>query len=103
MYVNPDSSGLAYKLPNTIISTNEDNFKSCINLEEVIVEEGFSASLNISYSDNLTKANLENLISNLADLSTTATSRQLVLGSVNISKIDQQYLDLATTKNWILS
>ena len=90
-------------LPNTIMSTNEGNFKSCINLEEVIIEEGFSASLNISYSDNLTKASLENLISNLANLATTDTSKQLILGSANISKIDQQYLDLATTKNWILS
>ena len=71
------------------------------NLKELIIDEGFKNSINCSKCNGLTKESLLGLLNNCADLASEGLSPQtLNLGQVNVDKLTDEEIEIATDKGW---
>ena len=75
-------------------------FVSCTKLETVLFEGVIKVPL-VFESRNLTIESLQNIIDHLQDR-TGLASLTIVIGTVNINKLSDEYLAIAANKNWIL-
>lgn len=75
---------------------------SPINLKNLGGFVNLQAGIDLSYSINLTKESLMNVINKMADL-TGQSSQTLILGADNLAKLNDDEKAIATNKNWILA
>lgn len=74
-------------------------FQGCKGIQEVIVPEGWAASLYFPDA-SLTQEVLHAMIEKFADM-TGQTSPTLQVGNANIAKIDEEHINMLVAKNWI--
>lgn len=98
-------------LPGTIITqynssltnTGSNNiFYQCTNLKEIILGKGWSMSIYMSQSSNLTRESLIQTFENLKDFS-GEQQRTITIGNTNKNKLTKEDLAIATNKNWIIN
>lgn len=98
-------------LPATIVSCTSNSLTStsasyyflngCTALENVVLGLGWSISVRLDVSDNLTHDSLVETINNLADLNALGKSSQtLTIGSTNKNKLSADEITIATSKGW---
>lgn len=98
-------------LPSTIVSCTSNSLTStsssyyflygCTNLENVILGVGWSVSVRLDASSNLTHDSMLETINNLANLNELGKSSQtLTIGSVNKTKLSADEIAIATSKGW---
>lgn len=79
------------------------HFKSCTNLEDVTLGNGFnSVGLDLSASEKYTKETILQWLNALYDR-TGLESYNLIIGQANINKLLDDDIAIATNKNWTLS
>lgn len=78
-----------------------DAFYNCKQLTAIHMT-GMKASFDISYSTNLTREALLEIINNCQDL-TGKTSKRITMGSTNLAKLTDEDKLIATNKNWTLA
>lgn len=89
-------------LPNTIDGVHGGVFLGCTALEFVTLEQGFAASLNISYSSLYSVETLVAMFEAYADLTGQAT-QTLTIGVENIAKLTEEQIAILTEKNVTLA
>lgn len=83
------------------ISTVNNMFRSCENLEKVGFEGVFSKSgLTLQWSDKLTKESILSLFNILADVSGSGGDYVLTIGTTNLAKLTTAEKQIATQKGW---
>lgn len=89
-------------IPATCTNLSATAFTACYGLENLTFPPNFDIELNFSTTRNLSRVSLENMIANLSNRADT-TPKTMVLGLFNLPKVSQDYHNLATQKNWILT
>ena len=89
-------------LANSIVSIDNTAFYNCGRIEFVTLEQGFAASLNISYSLLYSVETLVAMFEAYADLTGQATAT-LTIGPVNIAKLTEEQIAILTEKNVTLA
>lgn len=86
-----------------LTTTNEDAycFSGCTALENIVLGTGWSASVRFDVSENLTAECMVNMFESLANL-TDSDAQTLTLGAVNLAKLTEEQIAVATNKNWII-
>lgn len=99
-------------LPSTIVSCTSNSLTSssyyflhgCTNLENVILGVGWSVSVRLDVSSNLTHDSMLETINNLADLNALGIGSQtLTIGSTNKAKLSGEEIAIATSKGWLIT
>lgn len=87
---------------NSLTATNSNYFLyNCTALENVVLGSGWTLSVRLNISNNLTHDSLLETINNLADLNALGKSSQtLTIGSVNKAKLSADEIAIATAKGW---
>lgn len=86
----------------TVMEMHNQFLLRCTELETVVVGKGTTGSLYLHYSLNLTQECLHNIIDNLADMSRSTTAPTLQIGTENLSRISEEYINKLYAKNWNL-
>lgn len=86
----------------TSITSSNYFLSGCNNLESITVGEGWSMSMRLDVSTNLTVDCMVGIFNNLKDL-TGETAKTLTLGSTNLAKLTDEQKAIATNKNWTLA
>ena len=90
-------------IPNSATIDSLTVFRDCNNLENVILEPGFNAkNLDLSSSTLYSVETLVAMLNALADR-TGQTAYSLTLGSINLAKLSNEQIAIATQKNWTLA
>lgn len=86
-----------------LTTTNEDSycFSGCTALENVVLGTGWAVSVRFDVSENLTVDCMVNMFESLANL-TDSDAQTLTLGAVNLAKLTEEQIAVATNKNWII-
>lgn len=79
------------------LSTN--TFQGCTKLKNITIGEGWAVNIYLHYSNNLTVESLHGMIENLADL-TGQTAKTFQIGATNLTKIDEEHINMLKAKNW---
>ena len=104
-----DMSSMFFNCPNlstvpqldTSNVTNMNNmFSYCYNLEAIHMIN-INANLNITYSQELTREALLEIIGNLK--AQTSGTKTLTMGSTNLEKLTEEDKAIATNKGWTLA
>jgi len=76
----------------------------CVNLETIYIKN-FNTPRNNDFSDcvKLSHESLVYLINNLKDNTSSSLAKTITLGSVNLAKLTEEEIAVATEKNWTLS
>ena len=87
---------------NSLTATNSNYILyNCTALENVILGSGWSMSIRLNISNNLTHDSLIETINNLADLNALGIGSQtLTIGSTNKAKLSADEIAIATSKGW---
>ena len=90
-------------IPNSATIDSLTVFRDCNNLENVILEPGCNAkNLDLSSSTLYSVETLVAMLNALADR-TGQTAYSLTLGSINLAKLSNEQIAIATQKNWTLA
>ena len=87
----------------TVSSSNTwtQTFSNCPNLEQVRFTNSITRSISFSSSPKLSHETLIHIINKMG--SASASNKNLTLGSVNISKLTDEEIAIATNKGWVVS
>ena len=88
-------------LPNSLQKIADTNFYACDKLQEVILEEGFNCSINLSRSTKYSRETIVSWFNALADR-TGLETYNLIIGAENIAKLAEEDIAIATAKNWTI-
>lgn len=92
------------KLILTANCTNLNSaFYMCESLENITIEGVIVRNIDLSYSPLLTRESLLSIINRLNDLSGTTTTYTCTLGSINLAKLTDAEIAIATEKGWNLA
>ncbi len=86
-------------------TSNTNSFiLGCVNLETIYIKN-FNTPRNNNFSDcaKLSHASLVYLINNLKDNTSSSLVKTITFGSVNLAKLTEEEIAVATEKNWTLS
>lgn len=108
-FITPSSTGSLpstlekLQLPNTLVYVDSPFglLSNCSNLTEIILENGFNYPL-VCSNCPLTQQSLVGMLNALADL-TGEQAKTLTLGSINLAKLSNEQIAIATEKNWALA
>lgn len=89
-------------LPPSCTTIDVLAFSNCFGLNNLTVYPNFDCNLDLSNTQNLNTASLEHIVANLKNR-TTMQPGNLTLGSINLSKLEQQTINIAAQKNWTLT
>ena len=90
-------------IPNSTKEFGNRCFGLCSALENVVLESGFNANgLDVSASSLFSVDTLVSMLNALADR-TSLEAYTLVLGSVNLAKLSNEEIAIATEKNWTVA
>lgn len=90
-------------IPNTLVSAIPNNaIAGCPKLTEIELQNEFNVQADFSNCTALTSGAMENMLLALKNLNGT-TSKNFILGSANLAKLNDSQKAIATNKNWILS
>lgn len=91
------------RLPKTLVFLSDPltTLAACSNLQEIVLEVGFSYPL-VCSNCPLTQQSLVGMLNALADL-TGEQAKTLTVGNANLAKLTNEQIAIATEKNWTLA
>ena len=80
-------------------------FSSAYNLEELKIKNNFKISgINLASSPLMLRTCLLDIINKLADVTEeTGTTYTIILGTINLAKLTEEEIAVATAKGWTVS
>ncbi len=80
-----------------------NTFAGCVNLENITIQGYINHNINFKDCAKLTHDSLMSIINALCHYSSSTTSHECELGSINLAKLTDEEKAIATNKNWYLS
>lgn len=88
-------------LPNSLQKIADTNFYACDKLQEVILEEGFNCSINLSRSTKYSRETIVSWFEALADR-TGLEANKLIINKQSESLLSEEDLAIPVNKNWTI-